>query len=214
MALGLAASFTGSGVYQPIQETGEFRPGGELRMRLGFEGSIAQRSFLQITGIFTHRGQDEVDGRPQPSVGNTFSGSVALNQGLGATTLTLYAFDLFRSASGLAQTAVGTAFLNRGNVFAGGARWSFPLASGTSLTPRVEIRDSRADTRGSGSGFLRGLQRLGRTTRFGVDLRHRIGQRRAVVLRGGRLTGTVMDNVGTNIDVTGYRVSLQLEILQ
>ena len=215
MALGLAATFTANGTYRPVQgQLGEFRPGGEMRLRLGFEGPIAQRSFLQTSGIFTHRRQDKVSGLSQPSVGNTFSGSVSLNQGLGSTTLTLYVFDLYRSASGLVPTAVGTAFLNRGNVFAGGARWSFPLASGTSLTPRVEIRDSKADTRGSRSGFLRGLERLGRTTRFGVDLRHRIGQRQAVVLRGGRLTGTVVDNMGTNIDVTGYRVSLQLEVLQ
>ena len=215
MALGVAASYTANGTYQPVRgQPGEFRPGGEMRVRLGFEGPIAQRSFLQTSAIFTHRGEDEVSGASQPSVGNTFSASVSLNQGLGATTLTLYVFDLYRSASGLVQTAVGTVFLNRGNLFAGGAQWSFPLASGTSVTPRVEIRDSKGDTGGSRTGFLRGLERQGRTTRFGVDLRHRIGQRQAVVLRGGRLTGSVVDNMGMDIDVTGYRVSLQLEILQ
>jgi len=215
MALGLAASFTENGTFRPVQGlAGEFRPGGEIRARLGLEGPIAQRSFLQMSGIFTHHGEDEVSGASQSSVGNTFSGSVSLNQGLGATTLTLYVFDLYRSASGLVPTAVGTAFLNRGNLFAAGARWSFPLAGGTSLTPRVEIRDSKADTNGSGSGFLKGLAQLGRTTRFGVDLRHRIGQRQAVVLRGGTLSGSVVDNMGMDVDVTGYRVSLQLEILQ
>jgi hypothetical protein len=211
MALGLATSFTTNGTYQPVQgQAGEFRPGQETRVRLGFEGPIAQRSFLQVSSIFTHRGEDEISGASQPSVGNTFSGSVALNQGLGATTLTLYVFDLFRSGSGLVQTPVGSVLLNRGNLFAGGAQWSIPLASGTSVTPRVEIRDSRDETGGEGSG----LERVGRTTRFGLDLRRRIGQRYAVVLRGGGLTGSVVDNMGTDVDVTGYRVSLQLEILQ
>ncbi len=215
MALGLAASYTANGTYQPVRgQIGEFRPGGEMRVRVGFEGPIARRSFLQTSGIFTHRGDDEINGESTASVGNTFSVSVALNQGLGSTTLSVYVFDLYRSASGLVPTAVGTAFLNRGNLFAAGARWSFPLASGTSLTPRVEIRNSKADTNGSDSGFLKGLAQLGRTTRLGVDLRHRIGQRQAVVLRGGTLTGSVVDRMGTDVDVTGYRVSLQLEILQ
>ncbi len=215
MALGLAASFTEKGTYQPVQgQAGEFRPGSELQVRLGLEGPIAQRSFLQISAIVTHRGDDEVSGTSQPSVGNTLSGSVGLNQGVGATTLTLYVFDLYRTSSGLEQTAVGTVFLNRGNLFAGGVQWSFPLGSATSLTPRAEIRDSKADTNGKGSGFLKGLEQLGRTTRFGVDLRRRIGQRQAVVLRGDRLTGNIVDTTGMVVDVTGYRFSLQLEILR
>jgi len=210
MALGLAASYTENGTYQPVQgQPGEFRPGGEMRVRLGFEGPIAQRSFLRTSGTFTHRGEDEVSGASQPSIGNTFSGSVSLDQGLGATTLTLYVFDLFRSDSGLVQTPVGSVFLNRGNLLAAGAQWSFPLASGTSLTPRVEMRDSKSQTRGPDAG----LRRLGRTIRFGLDLRHRLGQGTAIVLRGGRLTGSVVDNMDTELDVSGYRVSLLLEIL-
>ncbi len=209
MALGLAASYTTNGTYRPVLgQIGEFRSGGEMRVRLGFEGPIAQRSFLRTSGTFTHRGDDEVSGASQPSVGNTFSGSVSLEQGLGSTTLILYAFDLVRSSAGLVETPVGAVFLNRGNLFAGGAQWSFRLASGTSLTPRVEIRDSKAQTRGPGSG----LRRLGRTTRIGVDLHHRLGQGRAVVLRAGRLTGSVVDNMDTELDVTGYRLSLLLEI--
>ena len=210
MALGVAASYTANGTYQPVRgQPGEFRPGGEMRVRLGFEGPIAQRSFLRTSGTFTHRGEDEVSGAPQPSIGNTFSGSVSLDQGLGATTLTLYVFDLFRSDSGLVQTPVGSVFLNRGNLLAAGAQWSFPLASGTSLTPRVEMRDSKSQTRGPDAG----LRRLGRTIRFGLDLRHRLGQGTAIVLRGGRLTGSVLDNMDTELDVSGYRVSLLLEIL-
>ena len=181
-----------------------------MRLRLGFEGPIAQRSFLQASAIFTHRGKDEVSGDSQPSVGNTYSGSVSLNQGLGSTTLTLYVFDLFRSASGLVETSVGNAFLNRGNLIALGAQWSYPLTSSTSVTPRLEIRDSRAQTGGPGKG----LRKTGRTTRFGVDFRQRIDQRYALVLRGGRLTGNVVDDNGTDVDVTGFRVSLQLEVLQ
>jgi len=211
MAVGLAASFTANGSYRPVRgEPGKFRPAGQLRLRLGFEGPVAQRSFLQASGVFTHRGKDRVSGASQPSVGNTFSGSVSLIQGLGSATLTLYLFDLFRSASGLVQTPVGTTILNRGNLLAGGAQVSVPLMSGTSLTPRVEIRDSRAQRGGAGSR----LRRMGRTTRIGADVRHRIDRRKAVVLRLGRLTGNVVDDLGTDIDVTGFRVSLQLEILQ
>ena len=215
MALGLAVSLTENGTYRPVRGLpGEFRPGGEVRVRLGFEGPIAQRSFLQTSGIFTHRSEDEVSGNSQPSIGNTFSASVALNQGVGGTTLTLYVFDLYRTASGLVETAVGTVFLNRGNLFAGGVRWSFPLGSRSSLTPRVEVRDNKADTNSMGTGFLRGLEQLGRTTRLGMDLSYRINRRQAVVLRGGYLTGNVVHPAGLDVDVTGYRVSLQLELLQ
>jgi hypothetical protein len=211
MALGLATSFTMNGTYRPVRkQPGEFRPGEQFRMRLGLEGPVARRSLLQGSVIFIHRGEDEISGAPKPSVGNTFSGSLAVNQGLGAATLTVYVFDLFRSSAGLAQTPVGTTFLNRGNLFAVGAQWSYPLRSGTSLTPRFEIRDSREQTAGPG----RGLRKVGRTTRLGVDVRHRITQRYAIVFRGGGLTGNVVDNAGTDIDVSGYRVSLQLEVLQ
>ena len=209
MAFGGAASFRASGTYQPVEgRPSELRPGGELRVRLGIEGPVAQRSFLRISGVFSRRGDDEVNGELQSSVGNRLSGYVSLDQGLGSTTLALYAFNLFRSASGLEQTPVGIAVLNRGNVFAAGVRWTFSVASDTQLTPNVEIRDSRAEMDETSSG----LQRVGTTTRFGVDLRRRMNPTLAAVVRAGGHTGSIVD-AGTDIDVTGYRVSLQLEIL-
>lgn len=141
-------------------------------------------------------------------VGNRMSGYVSLDQGVGTTVLSVYAFNLLRSA-GVEETPVGPAVLPRGNVFAGGALWSIPLASGTNLTPRLEIRDSRSEVEDSSSG----LQRLGRTTRLGADVRQPVGQRAALVLRGDFLFGSVLDTTtGTDLDVTGYRAALQVEI--
>ena len=207
MAVGAAASFTASGSFQPVQgQIGEFRPGGELRLRLGIEGPVARRSFLRVSGIYARRGEDRTNDQPHASVGDRISGYVSLNQGVGSTTLTVYAFDLYRSAAGVELTAVGPSFLNRGNVFAGGATWSIPLANATRLTPRVELRDSRAET-GEAQG---GLERLGTTTRFGIDLRQGIGPTSALVLRADRLSGSLGGDPG--LDLTGYRLALQLEV--
>jgi hypothetical protein len=207
MAIGGAVSFTASGSYQPIRgQPGEFTPGGELRVRVGLEGAVARRSFVRVSGIYARRGEDEANGQPQTSVGDRLSAYVTLNQGLGSTTLTTYAFNLYRSAAGVEQTPVGPAYLNRGNVFAGGIQLSIPLSRATLVTPRVEIRDSRSETGDPSSG----LERLGSTSRFGIDVRQALGPAGALVLRGDRLTGTLGSN--PDIDLTGYRFTLQVEV--
>lgn len=209
MAFGAAASFRASSAYQPLQGVDRsFNPGGEFRLRLGLEGPVARRSFLRLTGIFARRSEDEVDGNPISAVGNRISAYVSLDQGVGSSTLTLYLFDSYRSASGLEQTAVGTALLPRGNILAAGARWSFALARGTSLTPRVEVRDSRAEEEGESGG----LERLGSTARIGVDLRHRISSTLAGVVQFSGLRGSLVSG-GEDIDVSGYRFSAHLEII-
>ena len=209
MAFGAAASFRARSAYQPLQSVERnFDPGGEFRLRLGLEGPVARRSFLRLTGIFARRSEDEVDGDPISAVGNRISAYVSLDQGVGSSTLTLYLFDSYRSASGLEQTAVGTALLPRGNILAAGARWSFALARGTSLTPRVEVRDSRAEEEGESGG----LERLGSTARIGVDLRHRISSTLAGVVQLGGLRGSLVSR-GKDIDVSGYRFSAHLEII-
>lgn len=206
MSIGGAASFTASGAYRPVRAlTDEFRPGGEMRFQLGIEGPIARRTFLRVSGIYAHRGDDEANGEPQTAVGDRLSGYLTLNQGVGPSTVTLWAFDLYRSAAGVQETAVGPSFLERGNVFAGGVQWSVPVGTSTALTPRLELRDSRAE-RDDGSA---GLQRLGTTTRFGVDVRQEVGRAAALVLRGDLLRGSLGGD--TDVDLSGYRLTLQLE---
>ena len=209
MAFGAAVSFRAGSAYQPVRGVGtDFKPGGEFRLRLGLEGPVARRSFLRVAGIFAHRSEDELDGDPTSAVGDRISAYISLDQGVGSSTLTLYVFDLYRSASGLGQTAVGTSELPRGNILAAGAQWSFTLARGTSLTPRVEVRESRAeDVAQSG-----GLERLGSTARIGVALRHQISQTLAGVVQLGGLRGSLVSD-GKDIDVSGYRISAHLEII-
>jgi len=209
MALGLATSFSSHGTYAPVEgQPGEFRPGPELRLRVGIEGPVGQRSFLRVSGILAHRGDDQLNGIAEPSVGDRISAFVSLERGLGSSTLLAYAFNMFRSASGLESTPIGTTVLNRGNVLVLGAQWSYPIASGTALTPRLEFRDSRSEVEEMGSG----LQPVGRTTRIGVDLRRQLGERIAGVLKADGLFGsaahTMMDG---DADVRGYRLTLQLE---
>lgn len=209
MALGLASSFSANGTYEPIEgQASEFRPGAELRVRAGIEGPVARRSFLRISGVFARRGNDEINGASATSIGNRFSGYLFLEQGLGSSTLVLYAFDMFRADAGLESTPVGTTLLNRGNVFVAGAQWSFPFSSGTAFAPRVELRDSRSEVDGEGSG----LKRLGRTARFGADLSQRLGGRLTGVLRADGLVGNVAHtSLGGDADIRGYRLTLQVE---
>lgn len=217
MAVGMAGSFRVSGTYQPFaplpgQDAQDFRPGAEVRLRAGIEGPVAQRSFLRVSGIFARRGEDKADGNSISSASNRITGYVSLDQGLGSTTLSVYAFDLYRSAAGLESTSAGPSILSRGNIFAVGAQVAIPLRVGTSLAPRFEVRNSRAESDGTSSG----LQRLGTTIRFGVDLRRSVRRGLTAVLRADGLSGYIVnanEPGRPEIDVTGYRVSLLVEIV-
>lgn len=157
--------------------------------------------------MFAARGDDELGGQPTPGVGNRFSGYASFDQGIGLSALTLYVFDLYRAEGGLEQTALGTSFLPRGNIIAAGAQWSYPLTSRVRVTPRAEFRDSRGATELDPDT----MEKLGSATRFGLDLRYQFSPRWAAVAQGERLTGSVTRD-GTDIDVSGYRLSAHVEI--
>lgn len=207
LAFGLAASYRHALGFQPvIGIPGELQPGGELRLRAGIEGAVARRTYLRVAGIYSRRGRDELDGVEQNGIGDRYTGYVSLDQGLGQASLTLYAFDSFRDDPRIEQTAVGTAVLPRGNVFAAGGRLAIGLAPGHVLTPRAELRLSSAASEGSDE-----LRRLGRSGRFGGDYRWQVTPAWALVLQGDGLVGDVRPE-GPAVDVNGYRVGLHLEV--
>jgi hypothetical protein len=166
---------------------------------------VAQRTFQRISGIFAARGGAEMDGAPT-DVGNLYSGHLSLQQGIASTALTVYALEIYRSSGGIEQTPLGPGFLPRSNVLAAGAHWSYPFSRNTSVTPRVELRDSRVSNE-AGSGPLR---RVGRTVRGGVDLRHRLTPLWSGVLQLEALTGTVVPD-GSDVSVSGYRVATHIQ---
>lgn len=212
MALGAAATFERHGAYQPVSaETGaapiSFRPGEEVRVRVGLEGATGLRTFVRISAIYSRRGDDVAGGVPVQSVGNQFTGYVSVDQGVGVGTVSVYLFDLFRSSAGSSLEAVP---MPRGNVLAGGVQLAWPVRVGTTVIPRLEVRDSRLEIAEGG-----GLESAGRTIRFGVDVRQRVNQNLALVVRGGGLSGDVSDYLDRDslVGVSGFRLSAVLQIV-
>ncbi len=211
MALGLAALYRYQLEYRPIAgEESTLRPGADMRFRVGLEGPITQRTYVRTAGIVAVRQKDVINDATMNGIGNRLTGYFSLDQGIGrASTITLYAFDVFRGSPQIEQTAVGAAFLPRGNLFAAGAQSAHRISARTRVVPRLEYRisHSAADTTTS-------LERTGSSLRVGLDLRQRISPRHNLVLGGSYLTGDVQSLAGVRTDVrmSGYRVALLLEV--
>jgi hypothetical protein len=209
MAVGFGATYRNMLEYQPVLgQPQELRPGAEIRLRTGIEGPIARRTYLRLAGIFARRAKDEIDGSSQNGVGNRFIGYASFDQGLGSKTLVLYAFDVFRANPQIEQTAIGAAFLPRGNLLGIGGQLSIPVGFTTSVTPRFEFRHSMAapDT------VTTSLEKLGSSLRIGADFRARATQRLAVVFHADGLTGSVRES-SNDIGLQGFRASIHIELM-
>jgi hypothetical protein len=135
-------------------------------------------------------------------------GYLSINHGLGRASITAYGFDVLRGSPQIEQTAVGAAFLPKGNLIAVGLRADLTLASRTVVAPRFEFRttSSAADTSSSSP-----VQRLGTSFRYGVDLRQSMSRNVAAVLQVGGLSGNVVQ-AGSNISFNGLRGAIQFEL--
>lgn len=207
-AVGFAATVRQPMGYTPVLgQPDELQPGNEIRLRSGFEGPVGRRTYVRVAGIFARTAKDRVAGFPRHGVGNRVIGYASVNQGLGAASVTLYGFDVFRSDPQIEQTAIGAALLPRGNVLGAGGRVDLRLGPAMSLAPRAEYRLSAAapDT------AVSGLERLGQSLRVGFDLRRRLTPAAVLVLQGGGVRGHVVQ-AGTRVNLSGYRAALHLEL--
>jgi hypothetical protein len=208
-AIGLGGTYRLPLQYVPVSgRNEELKPGQELRLRAGVEGPVGRRSYLRVAGILAMRSKDELNSVTQNGVGNRIVGYVSFNQGIGSSTLILYGYDVFRSNPQIENTATGAALLPRGNLATAGARWTFPLAPGTTLGPRVEFRSSltaNSDTDDT-------LRKAGHSFRLGMDLRRQLNEQLAVVLQAGGILGNLSDRNRTAVDFNGYRFALHTEI--
>ncbi|MGD2122417.1 MAG: hypothetical protein PVJ76_11765 [Gemmatimonadota bacterium] len=213
MAFGVSASYTQALAYAPVLgQDSEWKPGGELRIRAGLEGPVGTRSYLRVASVFAKRQKDQVDGIDQGSVGNRIHAYVALNTGVGSGTLTLYAFDSYRSAPQLEATPVGQAILPKGNLLALGGKAAIPIGRETRLMPRLEVRRlTEAPRDGAGDGSM---DSAGSTIRLGADLRQPLSPRFALVLEANGLFGDVGDTEGGLVSVNGFRGGIHLEFRQ
>ena len=211
-ALGLGATFKQPMGYQPVLgETGQLKPGGEMRLRGGIEGPLARRTYLRAVAIYARTSKDHIQVAGADStkngVGNRLVTYLSVNQAVQSASFTLYGFDVLRGSPQIEQTAVGAAILPRGNLLAFGARVDVPVASTTTVSPRLEWRTSAAapDT------TTTALQQLGVSLRLGADVRHRVTRAASLVLQGGWTSGHVVQ-AGQQVSLSGYRVALHLEL--
>ena len=203
-ALGLGATFSYPLSYQPvIGQAQEIRPGAELRARAGVEGPLSRTTYLRVAGVFARRSKDEFAGQTQNGIGARVIGYLELAQGFGNTQLTLYGYDVYRGSPQTEGTGAGLAFLPKGNLLVGGLRYTI-TAGRVQIAPRAEYRltHAAADT-------LSALKRSGDSFRFGLDVRHTVSRRFAIVLAGSGIVGSVVQG-GSDINLNGYRGSLQL----
>ncbi len=212
-AAGFGATFRQPMSYQPvIGETDQLKPGGEMRLRAGLEGPLARRTYLRGAAILARTTKDRIAfsgvDSTRNGVGNRLITYLSLNQGFSSFSVTVYGFNVLRGAPQIEPTAIGAAVLPRGDLLALGGRADFRLGPATTVSPNAEWRGSQAE---SDTASTAGLERLGASLRFGLDLRHRLAPGTALVLQGGGVSGYVMQ-AGNRVDLSGYRVALQLEL--
>lgn len=205
-ALGLGGTVLGGFPYTAVAgDSAELKPGTDVRVRLGVEGSLARRSYLRAAGVFLYRNNDAVGDQRLNGIGNRWVGYVSFDQGIGSTSLSLYVFDVYRNRPQLESTAIGAAVLPRGNLFGAGARLDWPLGGSMVLTPRFEYRTSLTSDEPDAE-----LKRSGESFRLGADLRQALSQRFAVVLQLDGATGFVRSE-GVSPHFDGFRGALHLE---
>jgi hypothetical protein len=211
MALGFAATYTHSLAYNPVLgQPYEWKPGGEIRIRGGIEGTVAPRTYLRVAGIFARRQKDQIDGMTSGGLGNQIHGYVALNHGFQSSTLTLYVANSYRSAPQIEATPVGAVRVPKGNLTALGAKLEIPVTRQGRLIPKAEYRrlaEAPKDATGDGA-----LESAGSTFRVGADFKLPLRPGLALVLEGTGLFGNLMALEGTDVGVSGFRGGLHLEI--
>lgn len=206
-ALGIGANYKLPLSYQPVlSNADQLKPGAEFRFRAGFEGPVSRQTYIRIAGIYALRSKDQVASIVQNGVGDRLIGYVALSQALGNTQLSLYGFDIYRGGPRLEATAQGLAELQKGNLFAIGARWGIPFGRSTRLTPLAEYRVSAAAPDGSSP-----TERQGTALRYGVDFSQVLSPNFTVIVQGSGVSGDVQQG-GVSIGFNGYRAALHLQV--
>lgn len=207
-AVGLGATYRYPLSYQPVLgDPRELRPGAEFRLRAGVEGPLARTTYVRLAGVYARRGKEELADSTRNGVGDRIIGYLAVNQQWGPVAATVYGFDVYRGSPQIEPTAAGAAVLPKGNLLALGGRLAIALTQQTRVTPRVEYRVSAAAPDTS----VTGLERLGDSFRFGIDVRQQITRGVAAILQGGAVTGSVVQS-GTEVGLNGLRGALHLEI--
>lgn len=207
-AIGGAANVLVAFPYQPVAgEPARLSPGTELRVRLGAEGTLAQRTYLRVAGSLVTRQRDRLDGIAAHGLGRRLVVYGNLEHGLGPLLVGLHLFNVSRGAPQLESTAFGVAVLPRGNLLVGGVNVAIALGSETSVAPFVEYRVSAAAPTAGGNA----LERQASAARAGAELRQQLSARSMFVLRLERTRGEVLEGLRYHA-LSGSRVGLRVEV--
>ena len=188
--LGLSAGARVSGEYEPYAGTDvSYQPGVEGRLRLGADRLVGS-SRLSFGFTVSDFGTDEfTNGSYRP--GNRLVGEATLIAPLGASTLTAYVWDYYRTNSNDDSNTLGD-YGNAENLLDAGVSANSPLTRSLSLLSLVEVRSWAPD---GGDGFLAGA---------GLGLRVATGDHFSLSA-GGRLdTGSITSPSGTDYDLSGW----------
>lgn len=204
---GFGATYKNSLKYTPVATTtpSTLQPGMEFRFRGALEGALARRTFLRVAAIVAQSGRDKKSGLVVGGVGTRIIGYLSVNQAFGKASVTAYGFDVYRGNPQLESTATGPTVMPKGNLLAAGARLDYLLGARTTVSPRLEFRNSAAADPVTGA-----MGRLGSSFRFGVDARQQIRRGMAGVLQVGGVTGSVAQS-GSSYSFSGLRAALSIE---
>lgn len=175
--------------YEPVLGTAaapasEFRPGSELRLRLAAERPSAGGAAWRVAGSWSRFGSDEAADREIFLRGDRLLGEVSGELPVGRGAASIFAWNLYRSASEILLNEQPAA-TPASNLSALGGEIAWPLTAAVALRPRAEILVQTGDRGfGGGSGWM---------ARVGSGASYRVGSLRfepALMAQVGSLEDT------------------------
>ena len=204
---GVGASYRWHASYAPAATTGDLKPGGEGRARLGVEGPVGGGGYFRGAVVYTASGADTLSGGggSRSLTGDRILVYSGVSLPAGRSSLSFYAYDMHRFRP-RAYNSTNTVVVQvpRGNVLALGARLERPLSPALNLAPNVEFRHELADTSAGN------LKLLGWLVRPGIDMRYRASGTVAFLFQGQAAFGRLANN-GSSVSLVGPRAVLLLE---
>jgi hypothetical protein len=145
--------------YEPVVATAgtqaaEFRPGSEFRVRLGLERPRPSGVTVRVAGSWSRFGEDQTDDEAVFARGDRLMGEVVAEFPFLRGAASVYAWELYRTAS---ELLVGSApqMTPASNLMGAGAAVSYPLSTALTVRPKVELLVQTGEAGfGGGSGWI------------------------------------------------------------
>lgn len=157
--------------YEPVvagtgMEAAEFRPGSELRLRIGLERPSTSGVTVRVAGSWSRFGEDQTNDQAVFARGDRIMGEALAEFPFLTGAASVYAWNLYRSSS---ELLVGTSpqTTPSSNLLGLGASMAYPLTPALTLRPRAEVMIQSGEAGfGAGSGWI---------SRVGASAGYRLG---------------------------------------